>query len=70
MNQQQHWRGEGVNGDGGYLVARGIKQCEGPLIHHLEGNGDKGSTSPKHGSKQTTQRTKNKGVKWVLGNQQ
>jgi len=38
---------KGVNGDGGYLVARGVQQHKEPPIHHLQGNGDMG-TSPKH----------------------
>jgi hypothetical protein len=39
---------KGVNGDGGYPIIRGVQQCIEPPIHHLQGNGNKGSTSPKH----------------------
>jgi hypothetical protein len=37
----------GVNGNGGYLVVRGIQQCEGPQTCHLQG-GDGDNTLPKH----------------------
>jgi hypothetical protein len=39
---------KGVNGDGGYLVVGGVQQCKKSPNHHLQCNGDKGSTSPKH----------------------
>jgi hypothetical protein len=37
-----------VNGYGGYLVIGGVQQRKEPPIHHLQGNGNEGSTSLKH----------------------
>ncbi len=50
MAQTMQWTNimkGGVNGNGGYLVVRGIQQCERPQTCHLQG-GDGDNTLPKH----------------------